>query len=96
MLDLVPPQSKPKTKWEEFAEKKGIQNTKRDRMIWEDETQSWKPRWGYKRGKDEQSDWVQELKDGDDPTVDKFHEKRGEKKLRVLKNRQKQLRNKAK
>ena len=34
-----------------------------------------------------------ELEEGDDPTVDKFQEKRREKKLRVLKNKEAQLKN---
>lgn len=42
---------------------------------------------------DEQQEWVVELKDRDDPTADKFRQKRSDKKLRVLKNKQKQLRN---
>mmetsp|Transcript_35281 Transcript_35281/g.43550 ORF Transcript_35281/g.43550 Transcript_35281/m.43550 type:complete len:331 (+) Transcript_35281:322-1314(+) len=87
------PEPKQETKWDKFAKEKGVQNKKRERMVWDDETQTWKPRWGHKRINDEQSEWVVEVKAKDDPTVDQFHKKRSDKKLRVLKNRQKELRN---
>jgi len=88
-----PPKPKEPTKWEKYAQSKGIQNRKRDRMVWDDEAQEWKPRWGYKRINDEKAEWVLELEEGDDPTVDKFREKRQEKKLRVMKNKEAQLKN---
>eukprot|EP01086_Lenisia_limosa_P005100 TRINITY_DN21259_c0_g1_i1.p1 TRINITY_DN21259_c0_g1~~TRINITY_DN21259_c0_g1_i1.p1 ORF type:complete len:389 (+),score=164.37 TRINITY_DN21259_c0_g1_i1:27-1193(+) len=44
------PKPKEKTKWEKFAEKKGIQNKKRERMVFDEQSDSYKPRFGYKRG----------------------------------------------
>lgn len=43
------PQSKPLTKWQEFAKKKGIRpKTKEGKIIFDKEAQEWKPKWGYK------------------------------------------------
>jgi hypothetical protein len=49
MKPLPPP--KKETRWEQFAKEKGIQNRKRSRMVWDEEAQEWRPRWGYKRAK---------------------------------------------
>jgi len=91
------PKPKPETRWEKYAKEKGIQNKKRERLVWDDETQTWAPRWGYGRHAEDgkQGEWMVELNDKDDDTVDKFQERRQSKKMRVLKNRQKYLRNKA-
>lgn len=43
------PEAKKETKWEKFAKEKGIQKKKRARMIWDEQTNEWRPRWGYKR-----------------------------------------------
>lgn len=45
------PAAKKETRWEKFAKEKGIQNRKRARMVWEEEAQEWRPRWGYGRAK---------------------------------------------
>ncbi|PKI85586.1 Rhodanese- sulfurtransferase [Malassezia vespertilionis] len=42
------PKPKPLTKWERFARKKGIVKRKKDKMIFDEESQKWVPRWGYK------------------------------------------------
>jgi hypothetical protein len=48
------PELKPKTKWETYADLKGIQKRKRTRMLYDDETQEYKPRFGYgSKGNDE-------------------------------------------
>jgi len=87
------PKPKPETRWEKYAKEKGIKTRKRERMIWDERTQSWAPRFGYKRANDDQNDWLVELKESEDGEMDKFKERRDAKKLRVLKNRKKYLRN---
>lgn len=47
---LPVPKPKPPTKWELYAAQKGIQNTKRERMVYDPETKEYRPRWGYKVG----------------------------------------------
>ena len=41
------PKQKVQTKWEAFAEKKGIEKKKRSRMVYDDDSESYKPRYGY-------------------------------------------------
>ena len=59
------PKKKELTKWEAFAQTKGIfwnlkikrakenlginAKKKKSRMVWDEKTKSWKPRWGYMR-----------------------------------------------
>ena len=45
------PQPKPPTKWERFAEKKGIKAKTREQrrnLAYDEESGEWKPKWGYK------------------------------------------------
>ncbi|KAI4289685.1 MAG: hypothetical protein L6R35_001053, partial [Caloplaca aegaea] len=57
------PAVKEKTKWEKFAEKKGIKDKKKEgKMVFDEETQEWVPKWGYKgRNKDGEQDWIVEV-----------------------------------
>ncbi|CAO3637760.1 unnamed protein product [Cunninghamella blakesleeana] len=88
------PKEKPLTRWEKFAKAKGIQNTKRERMVWDDDRQEYVPRWGYKGGeKDKTQDWLIEVPDNVDPMTDMYQAKREEKKGRVEKNAKRQKRN---
>jgi len=88
------PKPKPPTKWELFARQKGIQKRKRGRMVFDEATQTWKPRWGYGRAvKDQSQDWVIEAKPGDDGSIDPWTKMEMEKKERVAKNKKQQLRN---
>jgi len=66
------PKPKPPTKWETYAKQKGIQNKKRGRMIWDEEAEAWKPRYGYKRGKDDTKEWCMEVPVNSDPYEDQF------------------------
>lgn len=59
------PQPKAPTKWERFAEKKGIMPKRRDarrNLAFDEDTKEWKRKWGYgglnKKGED---DWVVEV-----------------------------------
>lgn len=59
------PKPKPPTKWEQFAKRKGIKSNKeREKLIWDEATRKWVPRYGYKRVQnDRQKNWVEELPD---------------------------------
>ena len=60
------PAPKPLTRWEKFALEKGIKKKgKRERMLYDEPSGEYKPRFGYKRGRDESSEWLYELKPGD-------------------------------
>ncbi|KAI9592314.1 ribosome biogenesis regulatory protein-domain-containing protein [Syncephalis fuscata] len=88
------PKPKPLTKWEKFAKQKGIQKRKRDRMVMDEATGEYKPRWGYGRvEKDGLDDWAIEVKDSDNPLEDQFAKRRQEKKERIAKNKSQEMRN---
>jgi regulator of ribosome biosynthesis len=88
------PEAKKETRWEKFAKEKGITNKKRARMLWDEEAQEWRPRWGYNRAKggmEEQA--IVEVKPGDDPNADPWTEARNSKRARVEKNLMQQAKN---
>lgn len=90
------PVEKAKTRWEKFAESKGIVKKKRSKMVWDEDTQQWAPRWGYGRAnnpKDDPQNWVIEAKPGDDGSVDPFEARDEKKKLKVDKKKRQEERN---
>ncbi|XP_065065806.1 ribosome biogenesis regulatory protein homolog [Rhopilema esculentum] len=87
------PKAKPPTKWEIFAKKKGIQNKKRERMVWDEVAKEWKPRFGHKRVNDVSDKWLVEIPDQADPYEDQFEKLTKEKKEKVAKNELQRLRN---
>lgn len=90
------PKEKPLTRWEKFAKVKGIQNKKRDRMVYDEETGEYKPRWGYKGPKEEgtvDQDWLLPVPDHGDPMEDQYAKVKEEKKGRTEKNAKRQRRN---
>ncbi|KAI6227428.1 Ribosome biogenesis regulatory protein [Aphelenchoides fujianensis] len=89
----VPVQA-PMTRWEKFARSKGIgAKNNRDKKVWDEETETWKPRYGYNRGNDNTKDWLIEIPDQKDPNVDYFQERNDAKKERVAKNQLQHLKN---
>lgn len=88
------PEPKPETKWEKFAREKGILKKKKDRMVFDEESGEYKPRWGYKginKGLEDQA--IVEIKPGDDPFADPWAEDRKNKKERIDKNKKNQMKN---
>lgn len=60
------PKEKKQTKWEKFAEARGIKKkTKRERMIWDESTGKWRPRWGKDRGNNNEEQWIMPAKSGE-------------------------------
>lgn len=95
------PKDKPKTRWEEFAAKKGIsKKSKNGKLVFDEESQSWVPKWGYgginKKGDNQ---WLMELdeekqKAGDESElIDPRKLHRDERKKLVKKNQVQQKRN---
>jgi len=87
------PKAKPPTKWEQFAAKKGIANKKRGRMIFDEASKTWKPRFGYNRANDDTKEWCIEVPEGADPNEDQFEKRVKAKKERVAKNELQRLQN---
>lgn len=82
------------TKWEKFAKEKGIQKKKkRDRMVWDETSQKFLPRYGYKSAKASKSVAMiadrPDIKPGENP----FTKLAKEKKERVQVNKKKRLSN---
>lgn len=61
------PEEKEPTKWELFAQRKGIKKTKKSGKVWDQETHSWVPRFGkgsIKQIQKAQNNWIVEDKVG--------------------------------
>lgn len=87
------PKPKPPTRWELFAKKKGIQKRKKDKVVFDDQTGTWKRRHGYDRVNDDKDVPIIEAKMNDEPGEDPFAKRREEKKRRVDKQEQNRFHN---
>lgn len=89
------PKPKPLTKWEKFARKKGIANKKKDRLVYDEATQQWVPRWGFGgKNKELENQWLVEVPNNadDDYRPDKAAQrKRKDAKLRNEAQRQRNI-----
>lgn len=93
VLTFKVPKPKPLTRWEKFAKAKGIKNKKRDRMVFDEESGEYRPRYGYKGINQVDKDWLMEVPDHIDPETDMFSKARADKKERVEKNEAQRVRN---
>ncbi|CAK9182149.1 unnamed protein product [Ilex paraguariensis] len=87
------PKPSPPTKWELFAKKKGIQKRKKDKIVYDEQTGSWKRRHGYDRVNDDKDVPIIEAKMTDEPGGDPFAKRQAEKKQRVEKHEKHRLHN---
>ncbi|XP_010528668.1 PREDICTED: ribosome biogenesis regulatory protein homolog [Tarenaya hassleriana] len=87
------PKPKPLTKWEEFANKKGIKKRKKDKVVWDEQTSQWKRRHGYDRVNDDNDIPIIEAKPTDEPGEDPFAKRQEEKKKKVEKQEKNRLQN---
>jgi regulator of ribosome biosynthesis len=94
-IPRVKPAPKPRapTKWESYAKEKGISSRKKEKLVYDDTNQEWKPRYGYNRIGAEKDDWLMEVPEGKDDSINYFDKKSGERKERVAKNELQRLRN---
>uniref|UniRef100_A0A2N9HLH2 Ribosome biogenesis regulatory protein n=1 Tax=Fagus sylvatica TaxID=28930 RepID=A0A2N9HLH2_FAGSY len=87
------PKPKPPTKWEQFAKAKGIKNRKKDKILYDEPTGTWKRRYGYDRANDEENIPIIEAKMTDQPGEDPFAKRRADKKQRVEKHEKNRMQN---
>ncbi|EST08620.1 Ribosomal biogenesis regulatory protein [Kalmanozyma brasiliensis GHG001] len=81
------PKPKPLTKWEKFAKQKGIQSRKKDKLIFDEATSTWVPRWGFKgANKDAEEQWIHELKNNGQNDLDPAATAKKERLAKVKKN----------
>ncbi|KAF2212829.1 hypothetical protein CERZMDRAFT_97329 [Cercospora zeae-maydis SCOH1-5] len=77
------PKEKEKTKWEKFAEKKGIKGKRKDgKLEFDEERKEWRAKYGYGRqirGRpgEVQADWIQEVDEKKERAVKEEGEKKG-------------------
>ncbi|KAL7092092.1 hypothetical protein ACP275_12G144300 [Erythranthe tilingii] len=87
------PRPTPPTTWEKFAQKKGIQHKNKEKLVFDDVTESWKRRYGYDRVNDDNDLPIIEAKATDEVGKDPFAERRKEKKGKVDKQEKNRLHN---
>lgn len=93
------PKVKAPTKWEKFAATKGIQPKAKDgKMVYDEETGEWVPKWGFKGANKKMDDqWLVEIKTSVKNTADEFVDPRtlarADRKKLVKKNEAQQKRN---
>ncbi|KAI4344116.1 hypothetical protein L6164_011384 [Bauhinia variegata] len=87
------PKPKPPTKWELFAQKRGIRNRKKDKIAYDEQSGTWKRTYGYDRANDEEAIPIIEAKMNDDPEEDPFAKRRENKKQRIAKQEKHRLQN---
>ncbi|XP_015917765.1 ribosome biogenesis regulatory protein homolog [Parasteatoda tepidariorum] len=87
------PKEKAMTKWQKFAKAKGIQKKKKDKLVWDDASKDWKPRFGYRSIKNK-DDWMVEVpQNAPDPNADFFAKAKEARKEKIAKNEYQRLRN---
>ncbi|XP_072460822.1 ribosome biogenesis regulatory protein homolog [Notamacropus eugenii] len=87
------PKPRPLTRWQQFAQLKGIRPRKKTSLVWDEESKQWRRRWGYQRARDDTKAWLIEVPGGADPNEDQFAKRLQAKKERVAKNELNRLRN---
>jgi regulator of ribosome biosynthesis len=88
------PEPRPETKWEKFAKEKGIKKVKKDRMVYDDKEDEYRPRFGYKRANTGIEEIpIVEVKTGSDPFADPWAAEQTDKRARVKKNLKQQMTN---
>lgn len=91
------PKPRPLSKWQQFANTKGIQKKKKSKLTWDEQLKKWIPLFGYKRAAAQrEKDWVMEVPQNADPMEDQFAKKADMKSEKVAKNELQRLRNIAK
>jgi len=86
-----------KTRWDKFQETRNMRKRKRSRLVFDETSGDWKPRWGYnsiKKGEERAASAVIEVREGADPFENPHERKTAEKKLMVAKQKMREVRNK--
>lgn len=83
------PKPKELSRWEKFRRKSGIRKRKRSKMEWDEDTQSWKRRWGKDKANDLMNTPVVEFKEGHEEE-DPWSKEIRERKEKVAWNKNKQ------
>lgn len=90
------PKEKPKTRWQKFMEERNMKKKKRSRLVYDEISEDWKPRYGYKSAKKsaEKTKWFHEVADGSDPNENPFDRAKAEQRLLKARQKLREVRNK--
>ena len=88
------PKPKVKSRWAKFAEERGVDKKKRSRLVWDEASKDWVPRWGAHsiKHKAEKQDWLIEVPANS--SEDPFEKKRVAAQLVSAKQKLREARNK--
>ena len=96
MMPRMMPLPKPKVKsrWDKFAEERGVDKKKRSRIVWDEASKDWVPRWGANsvKHKAEKQNWLIEVPANS--SEDPFEKKRVAAQLVSAKQKLREARNK--
>ena len=83
------------TRWEKFAHRKNIRTSKKTKLnrAWDENTQTWKRKYGYDKANDFMQDPIYVHKDGDMDRTDPWSKHLKDKKKRIDINKQNQINN---
>eukprot|EP00461_Guttulinopsis_vulgaris_P003513 UN03514 len=87
------------TRWEKFAQQKGLKKRKRDKLVFDEEHDEWRERFGKNKANDKSTQWAIEEREiksklkKENPNLDPWTILEMEKKERVGKNKKQQDRN---
>lgn len=87
------PKPKPLTRWQKFAQEKGITKQKRSKMVWDETREEYRPRHGYNRVNDTKEDWILPHKEGKGDDYDPWEERAEEKRSAKEKQKMQEERN---
>jgi len=89
------PEAKPPTRWEKFAKAKGIpKKARKPSLVWDEEHQEYRRRFGYKRANDPEDQVVVAHDEKDQSGMDPFTKMKADKKKRLDKQASQEKRNK--
>lgn len=55
------PKAQPLTKWQQFAQKKGIVKRKKSKFVWDEAKKEWGRRYGFNKANDDSKPWLIEV-----------------------------------
>jgi len=89
------PKVKPETRWAKFMKERNMEKRKRSRLVFDEGTGDWKPRYGYKSANKNEKDFngIMEVPDGSDSYANLFDRASSEGKLNAAKQKMREVRN---
>lgn len=89
------PKVKPETRWEKFMKDRKMEKKKRSRLVYDEVSGDWRPRYGYKSVKqsEEKAHGILEVKSGQEGMDNLFDQRKAEQKLYSAKQKMREVRN---